>query len=447
MNAARISPRVLLNSLTVIILLGFCVATVRNARGDAMERLALDKLKATRDSVEALKPDREEISLPSEFTDFRAAMHVHSLLSHDSRSKPEEVAAGAKAAGVKIVMFTEHPAPHYDYYKDGHRGTIDGVLMIPGAEQKGLQLYPQASVPREVPGEPQATVDAVRNTNGQVFLCHLEERMDWELDNLTGSEIYNLHADFKDEKRLIQNLKNVVGLLTLLPANKQYPQETMAALLDYPADYLRRWDELCRKSKLTGIAANDAHHNNGVRAVMQEDGKLRIEDALAENSIKIDADKIPFAVKPLIAGMKPGDSRMLIDLDPYERSFRHVTTHMFLKEQTEQEVRACLEAGRVYVSFDWISDPTGFNFQATSGDKIFEMGSDVKLAADLKLRSVSPLPARFRLIRDGKEVHSALGRKFEYAVGSPGIYRLEVWVNLAAGPQIWILSNPIYVRG
>ncbi|MGE3314779.1 MAG: hypothetical protein AB7O26_06640 [Planctomycetaceae bacterium] len=443
MNSRRLFP---ITPLVALALLGLAFAA-NNLWADAMERITLDKLKATRDSVEALKQDREEVSLESEFQDYRAAMHVHSLLSHDSRSKPEEVAAGAKAAGVKIVMFTEHPAPHYDYFKGGHRRMLDGVLLIPGAEQTGLQLYPQASVPREIKGGPQATVDAVRATKGQTFLCHLEERMDWELDNLTGSEIYNLHADFKDEKNLIKALKNPLGLLTLFPANKQYPQETLAALLDYPADYLKRWDELCRKSKLTGIAANDAHHNQGLRAVVQDDGKVRIEDALGENGISIDADKIPLLIKPLIASAKPGEIKMLLDLDPYERSFKHVSTHLFLKEQTEPEVRAALEAGRAYVSFDWMADPTGFNFQATSSGKVFEMGSDVKPAADLKLRAVSPLPTRFRLIRDGKEVHSELGRKFEYAVGQPGIYRIELWLNLAAGPQIWVLSNPIYVRG
>ena len=31
--------------------------------------------------------------------------------------------------------------------------------------------------------------------------------MDWDLKGLTGSEIYNLHADFKDETRLIKSMR------------------------------------------------------------------------------------------------------------------------------------------------------------------------------------------------------------------------------------------------
>jgi hypothetical protein len=118
---------------------------------------------------------------------------------------------------------------------------------------------------------------------------------------------------------------------------------------------------------------------------------------------------------------------------------------LFLKEQTEADVRAALEAGRAYVSFDWLGDPTGFNFQGVRGGKVHEMGSELP-AGELTLRAVAPLPGRFRLIRDGKEAHQVLGRTFEHTVSEPGIYRLEVWLNLPDGPQIWILSNPIYVR-
>ena len=32
--------------------------------------------------------------------------------------------------------------------------------------------------------------------------------MDWDLKGLTGSEIYNLHADFKDETRLIKSMRS-----------------------------------------------------------------------------------------------------------------------------------------------------------------------------------------------------------------------------------------------
>lgn len=420
-------------------------ATGGNARADAVDRLKPEYLKSLHAAIEGLKQDRQTVVLPSQFTDYRGAMHVHSGLSHDSRSPLSEVVAGAKKAGLRFVMFTEHPVPGHDYFKEGHRGLVDGVLLIPGAELTGLLAFPEASVP-EGSTEPQAEVDAILKTHGQVFLCHLEERMDWDLKGLTGSEIYNLHADFKDETRLIKSMLSLTGLFSLLSASRDYPQETMASLMDYPADYLRRYDQLCEKSRLTGIAANDAHHNNAIKGIILDDGKLQLVDALGTKLVRIDPNMLP-VLKPLLAGLHPGETKVLLDLDPYERSFRHVATHVFLPELTERALRDGLTAGRAYVSFEWIADPTGFNFQALRGNTVYEMGSEVPFTEGITFRSVSPLPARFRLIRNGKEVHTAIGRSYEHAIDSPGNYRLEVWVNLADTPEVWILSNPIYVRG
>ena len=425
----------------------FALAPGVAVRGDAVDRLKPAYLKSLHEAIEAFRHDRQPVSLPSAFTDYRAAMHVHSLLSHDSRGTVDEIVAAAKKVGVKVILFTEHPAPHRDYFKEGHRGMVDGVLLIPGAEYPGLLAFPKQSVPPGSDADPQGRVDAVLKTGGQVFLCHLEERMDWDLKGLTGSEIYNLHADFKDETRLIKLMRTPLGLLMLLPLSRQYPQETMASLMDYPADYLRRYDELCLKERLTGIAANDSHHNNGLKGIVTENGQLQLVDALGEKRGKIDPKKLPLLKVLLPSHPKKGDVAFHLDLDPYERSFRHVCTHLFLTEQTEEAVRETLVAGRVYVSFEWIADATGFNFQATRGERTFEMGSEVPLGTGLVFHSVSPLPVRFRLIRNGKEVHSALGRSYEHPITQAGNYRLEAWVNLAENPQIWILSNPIYVRG
>jgi hypothetical protein len=414
-------------------------------RADALDRLALERLKATHQAIEALRLDRQPVSLPSTFQDHRAVMHVHSLLSHDSRGKPEEIRASAKMAGVSIVMFTEHPAPHYDYFKDGHRGLVDGVLFIPGAEKDGLLSYPLESVPPDPNQDPQFRLDAVLKAHGLAFLSHLEERMDWNLKGLTGSEIYNIHADLKNESRLVKLLKSPLGLMPLMAASRVYPQEALGALQDYPDDYLKRWDELCVTTPLTGIAANDAHHNIGIKGIVTEKGILLVEDNLGKKVLEMDPSKNLLAL-PLIGKAKPGQVAFAFDLDPYELSFRHVSTHLLIKELTEEQVRQALQMGRAYVAFDWLGDPTGFNFQAVHGLEVHEMGSEFPLQPGLHLRSVSPLPVRFRLVRDGKEVHSSLGRTFDYAVQEPGNYRVELWLNLPDGPQIWILSNPIYVR-
>lgn len=414
-------------------------------RGDALQRMTPAWLKQTREGVEELKQDRKPVEMKSDYQDFRAVMHVHSHFSHDSRSSAAEVREGAQKAGVKIVMFNEHPADWYDYFTDGNRGLEGGVLFIPGAEQGGLLKYPLESIQKKPADSPQANVDLVRSTKGQTFLSHLEERMDWDLNGLTGTEIYNVHADFKDEAGFVKALRNPVQLLGLIPLIKQYPQETYAALQDYPADYLRRYDELCLKSRLTGVAANDAHHNQGMHAFIAEDGKIQLEDALKEKLAVLDPEKV-ILLKPLLIGKKPGDTVFRLDLDPYDRAFSHVTTHLMMKELSEAAVREALEAGRAYVSFDWLCDPTGFVYRAKQGDKVFEMGSEVPNANGVELEAEAPLPVRFRLMRSGKEVATTVGRTFKHTVTEPGNYRLEAWVNLPQEPKAWILSNPIYVR-
>ena len=136
-----------------------------------------------------------------------------------------------------------------------------------------------------------------------------------------------------------------------------------------------------------------------------------------------------------------------LDLDPYVRSFRHVSTHLLMKDLTEADVRETLQAGRAYVAFDWMADPTGFAFQAVDGETVHPMGSELTLDGELELRTAAPLPGTFRLMRNGEEVTSHRGRKLQHTIDQPGNYRMEVWLNLPDGPQIWILSNPIYVRG
>ncbi len=412
--------------------------------GDALERIQLPRLEAMHNTVEQFRLDRRDVSVPSGYTDVRALLHVHSHLSHDSHGTPEEIARAAREVGAQVVLFTNHPDDTYDYIRDGHHGLFDGVLFIPGAEEKGLLSFPRHSVPRGPDVTPQQTVDAVRETGGQVFLSHLEERMDWHLSGLTGTEIYNTHADFRDEPELIRAVASPLMLISVIaPAVRNYPQEMFAALQDYPAAYLRRWDELSQEEHLTGISANDAHQNIGIRVILRNDGRLDIVDGLGEAQAVLDVDSLPL-LRPLVAGRKAGDVLFELQLDPYARSFRHVSTHLLLPEVTEESVRDALTRGRAYVAFDWICDPTGFVYQAVQGGKRVTMGQSVQAGDGITLLAEAPLPAAtYKLIRNGREIVHVRGDRLEHRVQQPGVYRVEVWLNFPDEPRIWILSNPI----
>ncbi len=435
-----------MRGLRLLFALLLLTGLTRQAQADAIERMRLEKLQATHDRIEAFKKERRDVALKSGYDDVRALLHVHSAFSHDSRGTIDEIVAAAKEAGVRVLMFTEHPASHYDYIVDGHQGDKDGVLLIPGAETEGFLAYPRRSIQGEPAADRQAFADRVRNADdGLVFLCHLEERMDWDIKGMTGNEIYNTHADFKDETRFVAALRSPLGLLTLATTVQRFPQEVFGALLDYPADYLKRWDELCQQARHTGVSANDSHHNQAYRGRITEDAKIQLEDALGEKLTRLDPNAIP-PLKLLVGNKKPGDLVFDLDLDPYVRSFRHVSTHLLLEEVTPEAVWDSLENSRAYVAFDWLADPSGFVYRADRGEKHWPIGSEVPLEPGMRLRAEAPLAGQFKLIRDGQIIHETKGAELDVPIKEPGVYRVEVWLTLAAEPRPWILTNPIYVR-
>lgn len=412
---------------------------------DTLDRIQPEKLRAVHEAIEALKSQRRKVSLSNGYDDVRSLLHVHSAFSHDSRGTIEEITAAAKEAGVRVIMFSEHPASTYDYFVDGHRGMKEGVLLIPGAETEGFLAYPRQSIQKQQTGTPQEFSNLVRSTGGMIFVCHLEERMDWEIANVTGTEIYNTHAEFKKQTRFQTALRSPLTMFTLATALKQYPQEVFGALLEYPADYLKRYDQLCQVARHTGVSGNDAHHNQGYRAKIVDDGSVSVEDNLGTKIATFDAEKVP-VVKLLTVGKKPGDLILELDLDPYVRSFRHVSTHLLLPEVNEAEVRQALEAGRAYVAFDWLADPTGFVCLAEREADNWPIGSEVPFAQGLQLRAESPLEGRFRVVRDGEVILDKSAAAIDFLVDRPGVYRVEVWLNLAGEDRPWILTNPFYVR-
>lgn len=413
-------------------------------RADALDRLKLERLAAVHAAIEALRSEHQAVPRTGPYQDYRANLHVHSLLSHDSRGTLAEIVAAAKVVGTRVLMFTEHPSEKHDYFTDGHRGLRDGVLLIPGAETNGFLAYPTRSLRGASLGSPQEFTDLVRGRGGLMFVSHLEERMDWELRNLTGVEIYNTHADVKDETRLMTSLRNPLWIVGSVELFRKYPQEAFSALQDYPADYLRRWDQLCQRAPHTGVAANDAHQNTGVTIRRTEDGKARVEDALGKKILEMDARLLPKL--PAAAREKEGSDLLFeLRMDPYVNSLRHVGTHLLLTELSQKAVWAALEAGRAYVAFDWLADATGFDFAALAGTQRHEMGSRVKLEKGLRLQAQAPLPVHWKLLCNGQIVSEQDGRKLDVPVKDAGNYRVEAWLKIAGEDMIWILSNPIYL--
>jgi hypothetical protein len=362
--------------------------------------------------------------------------------------------ADAKKAGVHCILLTDHYRPPRDFIDGRWRGLKDGVLFIPGSEARGFLLYPETSILKRMDVQTPDLISTVAAGDGMIFLSHIEERRDHPVDGLTGLEIFNRHWDAKRDKlsllALAAKLTDPKLLAELQEAVRLYPDELLAAQCDYPKLYMDKWDEGTKIKRLTGVAANDCHHNQVLVVKM-----LDAETVLVGTTVDTDKQmrQVGAAARPgikdLVNGHKPGDIVARVDLDPYFRSFRNASTHALAPTLDELSIRAALKAGHAFVAHDWMCDTTGFRFAATdkSGNQMALMGDAVKRTEGLKLTAKLPVPAYVRLLRHGAEVAKVEAKaEFEFPLTEPGVYRLEAFLKLDDEHRPWIYANPIYVR-
>jgi hypothetical protein len=414
-----------------------------------MERMKTAHLKAAHEDAERLQAARRSLpSLPG-LHDYKAIIHAHADDSDHTGGTRPEMLADAKKAGVHVIMLTDHLRPPRDFM-ESWRGMHDGVLFIPGSEALGFLVFPAKSMMDHIKDARPQLIAAVTEGNGLIFLSHCEERLDASMDGVNGMEIYNRHWDAKKDMAsmivLAFKLLDPPQLAELQENLRLYPDELLAGQVTYLQDYISKWDKETQKRRLTGIAANDCHHNSVFVVKMQDEETILIGTSVDKDSgmRKVTAASRP-AIRELTKGHKPGDILVRADLDPYYRSFRDVTTHILAPDLTENAIRAALQQGHAFVSHDWMCDATGFSFVLSAPDKSI-MGDETKSATGQKLLAQFPVSCHIRLIQDGKAIANQEGDHLEYVVAGPGVYRVEGWLKLDGEDRPWIYSNPIYVR-
>lgn len=442
----------LVSATACLLLASITAAQPPERKHSNLQRLSLERLVAVHADVEKLKPQRIAIPPREGLNDYRCILHAHAEDSDHTGGTLKEMLADAKKADVHAILLTDHYRPPTDFIDGRWRGLKDGVLFIPGAEVHGFLAYPTKSIIKRMELKGAEFVSTVNVDDGLIFLSHVEERKDHPVDGLTGLEIYNRHYDAKRDKGSILTLAMMLTdpkpLADLEKALKLYPDEILAFQCDYPDVYLKKWDEGTKRKRLTGVAANDCHHNQVfiVKMVDAETVLIGTNVDADDKMRKITAEVRP-GIKEMTKGRKPGDVLVRLDFDPYYRSFRNSSTHVIAAKLDEATIRAALQAGHAYVSHDWMCDPTGFRFDATDGKQLASMGDEVKLSDGLKLTAKLPLPAYVRLLRHGVEVAKTEGKAdFEFAVKESGAYRLEAWLKLDGEWRPWIFSNPVYVK-
>jgi hypothetical protein len=170
---------------------------------------------------------------------------------------------------------------------------------------------------------------------------------------------------------------------------------------------MRRWDELCRLRRVVAIGGLDAH----------QFGKR---------------------IGPVVP----------LRLMAYHRTFRLIRTHVLCAEAPARDLERdrelvydALREGRCYIAVDSVAPASGFRFGADD----VPMGGEAP-AGRRTLRARTPLAARLRMLRDGREIASTEGTSLDVEVEEPGAYRVEARRRAKGRERTWILSNPVYLR-
>lgn len=168
----------------------------------------------------------------------------------------------------------------------------------------------------------------------------------------------------------------------------KYPDEVLGAAADFRPELLTRWDKIQQDRPFTGIAA--------------------------------------------------GGSSTL--------AFTHTVTHILARAVTAPDVIAALRAGRAYVSHDWLCDPKGFTFAAVNNLGVFAMGDTAPFVGGTRLMARAPLPAFWKVFRNGAVVLEKRDSQLVYEAKETGVYRVEAWLEVDGELRPWIYSNVIRVR-
>jgi hypothetical protein len=364
-------------------------------------------------SIDDLPLSSEKMSPARELYDLAGVVHVHSIHS-DGTGTVAQIAAAAGVNGLDFVLLTDHDtlaAKEQD--EEGWHGS---VLVIVGEEVSPLREnhYLAFGLDRPIDHRglsPREIVERVNEAGGFGFLSHPFSRgserfrrapgMPWrdlEVAGYTGLELWSLVTD------TAERLRGIPDVFRFIAAPGRFVDHP-------PRGNLDAWDRLCAVRRCVALGGIDAHQ----------------------------------------VGLRVG-GRVPLRLMSYKRSFRHLRTHVLSEKpmtgelETDREtIHSALRAGHAYIAMDAVAAARGFRFWS-EGDPPLSMGEEAAADGVRKFVVVLPRPARVRLMRDGEEIARARADRLQHESESPGVYRVEAYLEARGRERTWILSNPIYLR-
>ena len=383
---------------------------------------------------------RKEVKPLTGLTTFQGHIHLHSYWSHDSEGTLSEIIPAAKKHGVDFIFLSDHPHGNADTFPRGYQGYYDGVLIEPGSEKRGLNVWPLDSAVIDWKQDIDTLIRNIVEAGGLVIYSHTEEPHPWDNPWYQGMEIYNFHTDTKDEK-----LGKVILNFTI--NGKKFRHWAYREIFDEQVPILALWDSLNRQRKIVGFAAIDTHENQNFRARMLPDGRV---EWLGPNAKVIDTVSVNFLNRWLFH--PPDENRWVFRwmIDTYDEGFRYVSNYVLADTLSVGSISDHMKKGHVYTAFKGLGDASGFQFYAASPDGSISgiLGDSVRMENIGALKVISPFPGEFRRIHNGTPVEIYPGNQYEYTRSGPfekGAYRIEVHISMKGKTIPWLYTNPIYV--
>ena len=331
---------------------------------------------------------------PEGFVDYKGVVHVHSFLGGHSTGTFSEIISAAQANQLRFVIMTEHTEKDFDTAAMTLKDVHGGVLFINGNEVSATNGDRSLVLPGDLS-----------------IVAYPEEFKNWDTPGIDGVEVYNVFTNARQ-------VNPVVAFFDTLWSQRSYPELIFALYFQRPDEALKRCDQASTRTRLTAVGGNDAHANIG----------LSLKDS-------------------------SGKTLIGIQLDPYETSFRLVRLHVLIEQGKTFDATSLLDAvraGHCFIGFDFLSESSGFAFEAENAGERKIQGDEISLQNGTKLRVRAPVAGRIVVFKDGAVFFDENGiDSKELAVTERGVYRVEVYLpqlGSLVADKPWIISNPVYIR-
>ncbi len=432
-------------------------------------------------------PPTEELETPHGYQALRTIIHLHSLYSHDAcDNEPvfedgtfneaclDDLREALCTTRVDIAMMSEHysymaDTPDFNelfLHREGDRWILENdrrsanaipcdngheALLMPGLEGSSGRVSPIGLVGHPAGDTPETLRAAYRDSSPEgialmraqeavIAAIHVESQpREWLLEtSLDALEIGNLHVliapDYRDELGLDLGLAAVAFVEYFTQPDRRPPADLVfLEFHEHLPLYRERWDEILGERMIAGFAGSDAHRN--------------------------------------VFPQPMGDGERA---DSYRRMFKWYANHLLVPEKTPAAAREAFKTGRLYMVFEVLGSPVGFDFHAARGEDMALMGEVIEAQGDYEgvhLRAtvpqarigdaIFPVSADLRLYRVTEEGTTLVAQSdgpLDVQAPGPGRYRLEIDISadhlapwLTTKPSLlrsypWIYGNPIEVR-